>query len=178
MAYRDSENRWVKEYAIAPRYTPVWLRTTPAATGAETSAAPEDPIVEIQIPVIEEDWKPAWSGQSSPEENWRDRLMQESVRKIYKDGSKDNVLEEIALLHNGSPVWWFDLDQGHVQGATLWDLANLKQGVSQNTRLMDPELIRFINRKLWLLSEAQWDNAEYPPPIRGGPPFVQGCTVE
>lgn len=173
MAYFDQENGWVKEYAIAPSLTPQWLKI-------EKVTSDEAPLIEIQVPPFED--RPVAGWTSTIQEMWRDRLRSKSMRWkgtgwAFREARE--VLQIINVFHNDSPVGWYDMDAGFVRFATLWDLGSLKQGVSQDMELAgDEQLAQFAGKKLWLLSELQWDNAIYPPPIRGGPPFAAGATVD
>lgn len=197
--YIDATGQWKKDYAIAPRFTPAWLKTSSDEIDWSTrlSEGEEPPaVVEIAFPSLDDDSDP----QSDPpvklfcfrEKQWRENLLQPtSVKKGYR-GHRDTswrerewtpILEAVGIQHEGSPVAWYDLDNGFVRYATLWDLAHLKQGVPQEIlegerfeAALPPEVVMTIN-PLWLLSQAQWDEAEFPPPIQGGPPFARGVTA-
>jgi hypothetical protein len=76
------------------------------------------------------------------------------------------------VLFEGSPVWWTDLDLGPVKPATLFDLASLHALPQPHTYQKNKK-----KRKLWLLSLAQWDSAEFPPESKDGPPFIKGVSI-
>lgn len=94
-------------------------------------------------------------------------------------------LSGIALMHKGSPVGWYDLDRGFVRYATLLDLAlhlraqplRLSQQEAAELQEERPDEKIEAHRPLWLLSQAQWDEAQYPAPSEGGPPYVEGVSV-
>jgi hypothetical protein len=207
--YSPDSGQWEEEFALAPRYTPLWLRMELESTSSDDN--PEGLVgVQIQLPPLEELRDPM-RGESlpstplfSPEtvdkqtEHWRAMLVGPATRKgyrltgevPYRERAWPVILKATTVLHEGSPVGWYDLDNGFVRGATLWDLAHLKQGVPQElgstgweqfVEQEDYEEYRrvapFIGRPLWLLSEKQWDEADFPPPIKHGPPFVKGVTA-
>jgi hypothetical protein len=197
--YSPDSGQWEEEFAIAPRYTPLWLQT-------ELQADSEEPLmgVQIQLPPFEELRDPM-RGEGLPstslfpsdqaeaeQEHWRAMLVGPATRKgyrltgdvPYRERAWPVILKATTILHEGSPVGWYDLDNGFVRYATLWDLAHLKQGVPQDdasfSSTIEAERERlevFLGRPLWLLSEKQWDSAEFPPPIKYGPPFVKGVTA-
>jgi hypothetical protein len=207
--YSPESGQWEEEFALAPRYTPLWLRMELEGTSSDDN--PEGLVgVQIQLPPLEELRDPM-RGESlpstplfSPEtvdketERWRAMLVGPATRKgyrltgevPYRERAWPVILKTTTVLHEGSPVGWYDLDNGFVRGATLWDLAHLKQGVPQELgsagweQFVEQEnyeeyrrVAPFIGRPLWLLSEKQWDSAEFPPPIKHGPPFVKGVTA-
>lgn len=204
--------KWVKEYAIAPRYTPAWMlvsgeeltraRMWPKVIGFDNKvagyvvAAGEEPdVVQIAFPALDseelEDFWMVTQGRRSPSDvgtldkktlEWRDMLLKpDAVAKgfrfradEYRARTWNVILKNTNVYFEGSPVAWYDLDNGFVRYASLWDLAHMKQGTEQ---AIDLEADPIEVRRLWLLSEKQWDEAEFPPPIKDGPPFVKGITA-
>lgn len=205
--YVDVEGKWQKEYAIAPRFAPAWLKIKGADTDIDWSHRIESDstppaVVSVHFPggYDENHYDNSPEAVHQREQSTRDYfLTPRSVLQAYKDPRQQYgiTLDATGIRHDGSIVSWYDLDGGFVRFATLWDLAHVKQGVPQNGTIegliteekvsgdeehlieMRIERLRgFLNKPLWLLSEAQWDNAEYPPPIEGGPPYAGSATVE
>lgn len=196
--------QWEKEYAIAPRYTPKWLvnKRGDVALPSQYDVMNADVrLVEIQLPSLEGSQQyPSHFNVTDEEQRWRARLLSNETYKGYRARGDSwrtrewtSILQSILIHHEGSPVGWYDLD-GRVDGglvryATLWDLAHLKQGVPQDEILSGmlagggdeaerAGLEQAFGQKLWLLSQKQWDEAEFPRPIDDGPPFASGATVE
>lgn len=189
--YIDAEGKWRKEYAIAPRFTPTWLKVRGQqewfpvigfdnkVAGYHFEEGEEPDVVEIAFPPLDTEEFSRLTGShdvAKLEKQWRNKLVNPDQvlkgykkREAYESEQWRTLLQAIGVRHDGSSVGWYDLDEGFVRYATLWDLAHLKQGM----------LITDLdeNRPLWLLSEKQWDEAEFPPPIKGGPPFVKGITA-
>lgn len=158
---------------VAPRATPEWLE-------AYVGAGVEVPMIEVDADILYStdefpDWMPM-SEMSKASYLQTLKLQPSAANGVYfrgstgRDGLESELLQEIGVRHNGSPVWWVDLDDGPVQAASLYDIQKLstkKQPWPHGSK----------KRVMWLLSLEQWDTATYPPASKGGPPFVKGVST-
>jgi hypothetical protein len=160
---------------VAPHPTPEWLYY---GGGPDIVV----PTIEVDATILySSDDFPDWMPMSEvSKKNYIETLsMQPSAANgIYfrgstgRDGLEAELLQEIGVRHNGSPVWWVDLDDGPVQAASLFDVQKLS-----TKKQPWPHGSKKKKRVMWLLSLEQWESATYPPASKGGPPFVKGVST-
>lgn len=115
---------------------------------------------------------------------------------FYKKESIRELLQAVVVEHDGSTVWLYDLEAGRPDRVlTLWELIGdwfvdvdgKRIGARQNTGAFGPLPVYFIDmvrepgtvrsrapeKKLWPMSEAQWESGEWPPENLGGPPAAR-----
>lgn len=196
--------KWVREFALAPPQAPLWMHAAKEDVKPfleqllETDPQwqpPEGPWIEVLLPSADE--LKAEGARFQPgalREQWLLSLVQTSTASTaYRlasgrgPGSWHADLRSVGVRFRDSPVWWAHLDDGLAFHATLWDVCFRKQGTAwfqstgrgtENRNEEDARLDMFVGRPLWLLTDAMWDNAIYPPPVLDGPPFVKSVTVE
>ena len=199
------------EYVIAPQNTPAWLIAEQKfwLHGKPYSA------IEVDVPEEDETWVERTSFSGAPVNafpTWEDfrkdlfsqyphtlamPLMYREIRRGAAPEAGPILLGAIGIRHNGSPVWWTDLDEGPVAAASLYDLARHDQpytiprkelradvfGVvegetdKEKVKAIRKKIMRFAGKPLWLLSLQQWDDQEFPAPSQGGPPYIEHVSV-
>lgn len=161
-------------FFVAPPSTPAWLSYGPGRGTIGT--------VEVDADMLRSSDKfpPEWPLSDFSKSEYlkhlqADRRTSEEVffRATRRDDDLERgILEGIGVRHNGSPVWWVDLDSGPVQAATMFDLARLPNKPQPWTSGRGKK-----KKTMWLMSLAQWDNAEYPPESQGGPPYTPNVSI-
>lgn len=188
-------------YAVAPVRTPPWLYAKkPEGIGVEASLKhdPSQPFIEIEPPIFDDLEGAPSTSRFTPRrlEVFVNNLTWWSgVRDVYVRGSPESgidvqnettkfLLKQIALRYEGDAVWWTDLDTGPIEVATLYDLIAwfqqprffIPSGTEKKHRLSTRHPAAGMP-SAWLLTLAQWDNAEYPPTSQGGPPYIPGVSA-
>jgi DNA-binding NarL/FixJ family response regulator len=87
------------------------------------------------------------------------------------------LLQAVTITHRGSTVWLFDLERGkHDRVLTLvellesrWGSVEAESGSGFYQRFYQTE----DGRRLWPLSEEQWESGEWPKEMVGGPPAAR-----
>jgi len=163
---------------VAPHATPEWLQF---AAGPDIVV----PMVEVEADVLftDDPFPESMPLSDRAKKSYYDALTMEpkAATAIYfravtgRDDLEADLLDGIGVRHNGSPVWWVDLDSGPVETASLFDLQKLAlkpqpwpKGVKSKKK---------PKHWLYLLSLEQWETATYPPASKGGPPFVKGVST-
>jgi hypothetical protein len=193
--WRDDTGKIRKEYARAPKKTPPWLFASGLGVSLDGVIRPSHPdfrpIIEVQLQLESYGDYESLEAFKQREANARTALLSTASR--WAKRSLQDTQAQALILHEGSNVSWYDVDIGPLRWATVSDLINLEQGQPWSYQVIEAlaadadkegyedraAYIRgFKGKKLWLLSEAQFDSAQFPPPILWGPPFVSGVTVE
>ncbi len=165
---------------VAPHATPAWLIRGSDVGAPDYKFVEVDPDGLLSSDPFPENWplspfaKKEYLASLRLDPGYLKLANEIFFRATRRDDDLERgILEGIPLRHDGSPVWWTDLDRGPVKVATLFDLALLpnkpqpwKVGRGKKKA-----------KELWLLSLAQWDSATFPPASKGGPPFVKGVST-
>lgn len=106
---------------------------------------------------------------------------------LFDRNATPRAYKLVTIVYQGSTVWLTDIDKGPVSICTLWDLIAVgAHGIEPKTKYgpsVEFERVGYLmvgkkrKKKLWLLSEEQWNTATYPPESQGGPPYVRGVSV-
>lgn len=161
-------------YFVAPHATPTWLSYAPGRGAIGT--------VEVDASMLQSsgDFPEGWPLSDFSKKEYLTYLQsnRRTAEEVYfraarrDDELERGILEGIQIRHNGSPVWWTEPDDGPVQAATMFDLVRLANKPQPWTSGRGKK-----KKKMWLLSLAQFDNAEYPPESQGGPPYTSSTAV-
>lgn len=161
-------------FFVAPHATPTWLSYAPGRGSIGT--------VEVDASMLRSsgNFPEGWPLSDFSKKEYLTHLQSDrsTAEKVYfraarrDDELERGILEGIGVRHNGSPVWWTDLESGPVQAATMFDLVRLANKPQPWTSGRGKK-----KKTMWLMSLEQWDKAEYPPESQGGPPYVPNVSI-
>jgi hypothetical protein len=86
------------------------------------------------------------------------------------------LFRAVTITHEGSTVWLYDLDAGKPDRVlTLFELAQEKWYADGASTYFEGQTdkLSLEHKKLWPLSEAQWEEGEWPQEGSGGPPAAR-----